>query len=106
MRDYKKINSLDALEKEAYLLELEAKVIGGKLNRNFDHLQENCLSMTLNSIFFNKEKAKDPKKSFWKRFVKTEGFNDVVNSFSENITAKAADIFSDIAEKFLRKKEH
>jgi hypothetical protein len=70
MTDYKKINSLDALEKEAHLLELKAKVIEERLNRNFDHLQENCLSMTLNSIFSNAGKAKDPKKSFWKRLSK------------------------------------
>ena len=106
MKDYKKLNSLDTLEKEMHLLELEAKVIEGKLNRNVDHLQENYLSMIMESIFSKREKAKDAKKRFWKQFIKTEGFNEAVNTFSENVAEKAGDVFNNIAEKFLRKKEH
>jgi hypothetical protein len=105
MTNYKNINSLDALEKEVHLLELEAKVIEEKLNRNFNHLQENCLSMTFNSIFSTKGKTSGTKKSFWKRFVNTDGFNDAVETFSESVATKAGDVFSDIAEKFLHKKQ-
>lgn len=105
MKSYQKIHNIDSLEREIRLLDLKSKLLEEKLSRNFNHLQKNCLSMSMNSIFCNERKAKDPENSFWKTFLKTNGVREAVHTFSETVAGKAAGVFADMAEKIFHKKE-
>lgn len=59
MGKVKKIHNLVTLEREIYRLELKAKNIEEKMNRNFDHLHDNYLSMFLNSFFPKRKSCKE-----------------------------------------------
>jgi hypothetical protein len=52
----RRINSLQSLDKEIYRLKLEAKRMEEKMDENFDQLQENFFSMTLNSLLHRRWK--------------------------------------------------
>lgn len=55
MKKLKNIHNLDTLEREIYRLELEAKNIEQKFDRNFERLQNTGFSMFINSIFHRRK---------------------------------------------------
>jgi hypothetical protein len=90
MKTEKNIHSLDTLEMEIYRLKLEAKNMEEKLSSNLDYLQENYLSMTINS-FSGKNENKDERNSFWKNFIENESIHSAINTIAGNIAEKAAE---------------
>src|SRR5437870_1380368 len=104
MKKAKNIHDLDSLDRELYRLKLEAKKLEEKLDHNLDHLQENYLSMTMNSVFFRHENKKNGDNGFWKSFVRNEGFNSAVNTIAGNVASKAAEGLTDWMAKFVNKK--
>jgi hypothetical protein len=105
MKKEKNIHNLDSLDRELYRLNLEAKNLEEKLDHNLDHLQENYLSMTMNSVFGRHENKNNGDNGFWKSFVKNEGFNSAVKTIAGNVAAKAAEELTDWMAKFSNKKK-
>jgi hypothetical protein len=104
MRKTKKIRNLDSLDRELYRLKLEAKNLEEKIDHNLDHLQENYLSMTMNSVFSGHESKRNGNNGFWKSFLKNDGFNSAVDSIAGNIATKAAEGLNEWLNKFMHKK--
>jgi hypothetical protein len=104
MKKAKNIRNLDSLDRELYRLKLEAKNLEDKLDRNLDHLQEDYLSMTMNSFLCKHDNKNNGNNEFWKSFVKNNGFNSAVNTIAGSIAAKASEGLSDWMSKFLHKK--
>lgn len=106
MKNRTRIHNIDTLEREIYRLKLEAKNIEDKLDNNLDHLQENYVSMTMNSFFCKKEDKKKDGNGFWRSFVKNEGFTSAMNSIAGTIAAKAAEGLGDWINKFTQKQKY
>ena len=99
----KNIHNLDTLEREIYRLKLEAKNIEEKLDRNLDHLQDNCFSMTMNSVFGKSRQHDESKGGFFDSFLKNESFNAAINKMTENIADKAATGIEILIDKLFHK---
>lgn len=105
MKKNKPIRNLDTLEKEMYRLELQAKNIEEKLDHNLDHLQENYLSMTMNSFFCKKENKKETGGHFWSSFFNHDGVNAAMNKMAGDIATKAAEGIDSLLDKLFHKKK-
>jgi hypothetical protein len=87
MKEKKDIHNLDSLEREIYRLKLQAKNMEGKLDKNLDYLQDNYLSMTMNSFFCKDDGKKNGDGSNFKH----EGLNATINTIAGNIADKASE---------------
>ena len=106
MKKSSHINNIDTLEREIYRLKLEARNIEDKMAKSLDHLQQNYLSMTMNSAFCKKESKKNGESGFWKSFVKNEGFTSAMNSIAGAISAKAVEGLGEWVNQFKQKQKH
>jgi hypothetical protein len=102
MKEKKNIHNLDSLEREIYRLKLQAKNMEGKLDKNLDYLQENYLSMTMNSFFCQD----DGKKSRGGSNFKHEGLNATINTIAGNIADKASERLHSWMNNFFGKSKH
>jgi len=106
MREKENIHNLDSLEREIYRLNSEAKNIEEKLDKNLDYLQDNCWTMTMNSLFSKNESRKNGDTGFWKNFFKHEGFNTTINTIAGNIADRASEGLHGWMNNFFGKKKH
>ena len=100
MKKTKKIRNTNTLEREIYRLQLEAKNLEEKIDRNLEHLQENYFSMTMNSFFQKKEK-----KSFFESVFRNENFTATLNKVTDHISSRAAESIETLVDKIFHKKE-
>lgn len=105
MKKAKNIHNLDSLEKEIYRLKLEAKNIEGKLEQNFEHLQDNYYSMTMNSFFKKSERHHEAKSGFFDSFFKSESFNAAIHKATDHIASRAAESIEDLVDKIIDRKK-
>jgi hypothetical protein len=101
-----KIKNLDTLEKEIYRLRLEARNFEDKLEKNFDHLQKNYASMTMNTVFGAASSAKEKVKdkifnSIWENEKIRSGFDKIVSHLAD----KAAEGIENFVDKILHRKD-
>jgi len=87
MKKSKDIHNMDSLQREIYRLKLEARDIEDKLDDNFDYLQQNYSSMTMNS-FLPGEKKGNPGKGIFSSFIKNENVASFMNNISGHITER------------------
>jgi len=103
MKKAKNIHSLDSLEREIYRLKLEAKSIEDKMDHNFEHLQENFSSMTMNSFCSKRKNKEDGKDSLFGSFLKNEKLNSVADKITDHIANRAADGIDKLIDKLFHK---
>ena len=103
MKNTASIHNLDTLEKEIYRLKLEVRSIEKSLDNNFEHLQQNCSSMFMNSFFQKKKHEEKERNSFFDSFFKNENFNGFVNKVTQHITNKASEGIDDLINRLFQK---
>ena len=101
----KKINSLSSLEKEIRRLKADAKRMESKMDDNFSYLQENYVSLALNSILPEKATYKGIPATIISLFLEHERFRNTVIKLAEQLIDKVSDGVDFISEKLSRKKE-
>src|SRR6185503_2802722 len=106
MKKAKNIHSLDSLEREIYRLKLEAKSIEEKLDHNFEHLQENFSSITMNSFCSKKKNKENEKDGLFGSFLKSEKLNTVADKITDHVANRAAEGIDKLIDKIFHKKKH
>jgi hypothetical protein len=103
--DIKKINSLSSLEKQIRRLKADAKRMEVQMDDNFSYLQENYLSLALNSVLPEKTTYKGIPATIISLFLEHERFRNTVIKLAEQLIDKASDGIDFIAEKLSKKKD-
>lgn len=106
MKKAKNIRNIDTLAREIYRLKLEAKNIEEKLDHNFEHLQQNCYSMTMNSFFHKKRKTGEEKNSFFDSLCKSEVFNTAVHKVTDHVATRTSEGIENLIDKIFHTKKH
>jgi len=101
----KKINSLTSLEKQIRRLKADAKRMEAQMDDNFSYLQENYVSLALNSILPEKATYKGIPATIISLFLEHERFRNTVIKLAEQLVDKASDGIDFITEKLSRKKD-
>lgn len=105
MKKISQIHNMDSLEREIYRLELQAKDIERKLDHNLDRLQQNYVSMTMNSFFKDEKRDEDKRNGFWKSLLANQAFTAAMHSIAGNIANRAAGELNEWMNKTFKRKE-
>lgn len=101
----KKINSLKSLEREIRRLKADSNRMEAQMDHNFSYLQENYLSLALNSILPDKTTYKGIPATIISLFLEHDRFRSTVIKLAEQLIDKASDGIGFIAERLARKKD-
>ncbi len=101
----KKINSLTSLEKQIRRLKADAKRMEAKMDDNFSYLQENYVSLALNSILPEKTAYKGIPATIISLFLEHERFRNTVIKLAEQLVDRVSEGIEFISEKLSRKKD-
>jgi cell shape-determining protein MreC len=101
----KKINSLSTLEKEIRRLKADAKRMEAQMDDNFSYLQENYVSLALNSILPEKTTYKGIPATIISLFLEHDRFRNTVIKLAEQLVNKVSDGIDFISEKLSGKKD-
>jgi hypothetical protein len=101
----KKINRLEALEKQIRHLKSDSKRMEVQMDENLNHLQENYLSMALNSILPEETIYKGIPATIISLFLEHDRFRNTIIRLTEQILDKAAEGIEFISQKLARKKD-
>ena len=105
MKKAKNIHNLESLEREIYRLKQEAKSIEEKLDHNFEHLQENFSSITMNSFCSKKKNNENGKAGLFASFLKDEKLNTVADKIKDHVASRAAEGIDKFIDKIFHKKK-
>jgi hypothetical protein len=100
----KKINSLQSLEKQIRRLKADTKRMEAQMDDNFAYLQENYVSLALNSVLPEKTTYKGIPATIVSLFLEHDRFRNTVIKLAEQLIDKASDGIDFISEKLGRKK--
>jgi hypothetical protein len=103
--DIKKIGSMGSLEKQIRRLKADAKRMEAQMDDNFAYLQENYISLVLNSVLPEKTTYKGIPATIISLFLEHERFRNTVVKLAEQLVDKASDGIDFITEKLSRKKD-
>ena len=101
----KKINSLASLEKQIRRLKADAKRMEAKMDDNFSYLQENYVSLALNSILPEKTTYRGVPATIISLFLEHERFRNTVIKLAEQLVDRVSEGIEFISEKLSRKKD-
>ena len=101
----KKINSLASLEKQIRRLKADAKRMEAKMDDNFSYLQENYVSLALNSILPEKTTYRGVPATIISLFLEHERFRNTVIKLAEQLIDRVSEGIEFISEKLSRKKD-
>lgn len=101
----KKVNNLASLEKQIRQLKVEAKRMEVQMDDNFSYLQENYVSLALNSILPEKTTYKGIPATIISLFLEHDRFRNTVIKLAEQLIDKVSDGVDFISEKLSRKKD-
>ena len=101
----KKINNLQSLEKQIRRLKADSKQMEVKMDDNFSYLQENYLSVALNSILPEKTTYKGIPATIISLFLEQDRFRNTVIKLAEKLVDRASDGIDFVSEKLTRKKD-
>lgn len=98
-----KIRNLDSLEKEIWRLKLEAKNTADKIENNFEYLQHNYGSMTMNSIFSrSSSKGESVKEKIFTSFWENEKVQAGINKIVDHLADKTAEGIESLLNKIMK----
>lgn len=99
MKKATNIHNLDTLEREIYRLQVEAKNMEKKFDRNCNYLQHHYSSMFVNSFFRRKRDSDEGKKNFFESFFNNDKFHAAITAISDRLADKATEIIEKLMAK-------
>ena len=100
--NFRRIQTLDSLEKELFRQRVKAKNIENKLDENFNFLQENYSSLVKNSIF-KSAGGESMGSSIIRSLLRHERLQDALVSLASPLADKAADWIDGLMERMNKK---
>jgi hypothetical protein len=100
----KNIHNLDSLEREIYRLRLEAKNMEQQLDKNLSYLQKHYSSMTLHSIFQQKEPKELLKEKILHSVWENEKLQQALGKIVDHLVDKTVEGAETVFDKVFHKK--